>query len=158
MTGWHGRMPFTRRVSRCKNRHQQNKTMNALNRPATATTKPAEWRAPLLGRPPEAVLGAKGLETKVKPAQAQVARRRIRFRLNVLNAQSVCVAGTFNGWEPGATPLTEVVRGNWFKYLRLAPGRYEYHFLVDGKRVDDPTARAYVSNPDGGRNAVLLVQ
>jgi 1,4-alpha-glucan branching enzyme len=82
----------------------------------------------------------------------------IRFGLSAPNAGSVCVAGTFNGWKPGATPLTEVVRGHWFKYLRLNPGRYEYHFLVDGKRVDDTTARAYVPNPDGGRNAVLLVQ
>jgi len=132
--------------------------MNALNRPATATTQPAEWRGPLPGRPPEAVLGAKRLETKIKPGQGQVARRRIRLRLNVLNAGSVCVAGTFNGWKPGGTPLTEVVRGNWFKYLRLAPGRYEYHFLVDGKRVDDPKAKAYVPNPQGGRNAVLEVK
>jgi 1,4-alpha-glucan branching enzyme len=133
--------------------------MTQLNKPTDTTAKSTSSSSPTLSAGAcEAVPTPKGAQTEVKQAPKQAARLRVRFGLNVLNAESVCVAGTFNGWKPGATPLTEVVRGNWFKYLRLAPGRYEYHFLVDGKRVDDPTARDYVSNPDGGENAVLLVQ
>ena len=133
--------------------------MTELNKPTDTTAKSTSSSSPTLSAGAcEAVRTPKGAQAEVNQAPKQAPRLRVRFGLNVLNAESVCAAGTFNGWKPGATPLTEVVRGNWFKYLRLAPGRYEYHFLVDGKRVDDPTARDYVSNPDGGKNAVLLVQ
>ena len=133
--------------------------MTQPNKPTDTTAKSTSSSSPTLSAGEcEAVRTPKGAQTEVNQTPKQAPRLRVRFGLNVLNAESVCVAGTFNGWKPGATPLTEVVRGNWFKYLPLAPGRYEYHFLVDGKRVDDPTARDYVSNPDGGKNAVLLVQ
>jgi 1,4-alpha-glucan branching enzyme len=100
----------------------------------------------------------KGAETGDEQAREQSHRRMIRFGLKVLNAKSVCIVGSFNEWKPGVTSLAEFGSGNWFTYLSLAPGRYEYRFLVDGKRVDDPTARDYASNPDGGKNAVILVQ
>jgi len=100
----------------------------------------------------------KGAQTEVKQAPKQPHRRMIRFGLKVPNAKSVCVVGMFNDWTPGISSLTEFGSGNWFTYLPLDPGRYEYQFQVDGKRVDDPAARDYVSNPDGGKNAVLLVQ
>jgi len=101
---------------------------------------------------------AKNVPTGVKQAPKQAPRRMIRLGLNAHNAKSVWVVGNFNDWKPGMSSLTEFGSGNWFTYLPLDPGRYEYQFLVDGKRVDDPAARDYVSNPDGGKNAVLLVQ
>ena len=48
--------------------------------------------------------------------------------------------------------------GKWAKELSLAPGRYEYRFVVDGKWIDDPKAKAYMPNSSGGRNAVLHVE
>jgi hypothetical protein len=65
--------------------------------------------------------------------------------------------GTFNDWKPGTTPLRCVGGCKWFTYISLPPGRYEYGFLVDGKRVEDPKAKCYASNPHAGRNAVLEV-
>jgi hypothetical protein len=67
------------------------------------------------------------------------------------------VAGTFNNWNPGATRLIFIGGTKWFKDLPLAPGRYEYRFVVDGGWVDDPKAKVQVPNPHGGRNAVLEV-
>jgi len=67
------------------------------------------------------------------------------------------VAGTFNNWKVGAAPLNSLGGGKWAKELSLAPGRYEYRFVVDGQWIDDPKAKVYVSNPHGGRNAVLEV-
>ena len=47
--------------------------------------------------------------------------------------------------------------GQWAKELSLAPGRYEYRFVVDGQWVDDPAATELIPNPFGTPNAVLLV-
>ena len=55
-------------------------------------------------------------------------------------ARSVCVAGTFNDWHPLVTEMINVGGDRWAKALTLAPGRYEYRFLVDGEWRDDPTA------------------
>jgi len=67
------------------------------------------------------------------------------------------VAGTFNNWNPEATRLVFIGGKKWFKDLTLAPGRYEYRFVVDGGWVDDPKAKVQVPNPHGGHNAVLEV-
>ncbi|HEY2379297.1 MAG TPA: sigma-70 family RNA polymerase sigma factor [Gemmatimonadaceae bacterium] len=57
-----------------------------------------------------------------------------RFVFSESNAKSVDLAGDFNRWDPSATSLTRMPNGSWSRSLRLAPGRYEYAFLVDGKR------------------------
>jgi len=57
------------------------------------------------------------------------------------NAKSVAVAGDFNRWD--ASALTRMADGSWGRSMRLTPGRYEYAFLVDGKRwVSDRFARS----------------
>ena len=72
-------------------------------------------------------------------------------------AKKVCVAGSFNGWKPEATPLTPRGEGHWCGDLTVKPGRHEYLFVVDGQWLPDPNAKETVSNPFGGRNSVLLV-
>lgn len=47
--------------------------------------------------------------------------------------------------------------GNWVKDLNLAPGTYEYRFIVDGHWQADPTADHTVLNPYGERNSLLTV-
>src|SRR5690348_3068446 len=50
-------------------------------------------------------------------------------------AHSVSLVGDFNDWNPAAAPLQPgLSKGSWSTTLSLAPGRYEYAFLVDGKR------------------------
>ena len=66
-----------------------------------------------------------------------------RFVFADPSAKSVAVAGDFNHWDPSATSLTRLADGSWARTLRLAPGRYEYAYLVDGKRwVTDRFARS----------------
>lgn len=72
-------------------------------------------------------------------------------------AQEVHVAGTFNGWDPRATPMTRHEDGSWAARLLLPPGRHEYRFIVDGQWQEDPAARQSVDNPFGGRNSILEV-
>ena len=73
-------------------------------------------------------------------------------------AQQVSVAGSFNSWEPQATPLKPVAPDRWSGSLELTPGRHEYLFVVDGQWLPDPNAPEAVQNPFGGRNSVLVVK
>jgi 1,4-alpha-glucan branching enzyme len=72
-------------------------------------------------------------------------------------AAQVFVAGSFNGWNPSAIPLRPQGDGRWAVDLILRRGKYEYRFFVDGQWRDDPLSPAYVSNPFGGFNCVLVV-
>ena len=67
------------------------------------------------------------------------------------------VAGTFNAWDSLATPLSKTKDGEWRFHTDLAPGEYEYRFIVDGVWQEDPHATNAVPNPFGGRNSVLRV-
>jgi 1,4-alpha-glucan branching enzyme len=73
-------------------------------------------------------------------------------------AQSVCVAGTFNDWAPGAMRMIPLGHGKWATDVALPAGSYEYCFVVDGDWVCDPAAPERVPNPYGGFNARLRVE
>ena len=53
-------------------------------------------------------------------------------------AMAVFLAGSFNDWSPNATPMTRDECGHWSASLLLAPGRYEYKFVVDGEWRCEP--------------------
>ncbi len=80
-----------------------------------------------------------------------------RFEFQHSDTGKVCLAGSFNDWQPAATPMVDLGDGRWVKELTLSPGRYEYRFVVNGKWVDDPNAKEAAPNPHGGINAVLTV-
>jgi 1,4-alpha-glucan branching enzyme len=81
----------------------------------------------------------------------------VRFEFIDPKAATVCVAGTFNQWKPEAKTLHPAGGGRWTKETALAPGTYEYCFVVDGQWIPDPLASETVANPFGGRNSVLKV-
>ena len=80
-----------------------------------------------------------------------------RFVLIDPEAHEVFVAGSFNNWHPGAWPLVDRGHGHWVKEISLAPGRYEYQFVVDGRWMHDRNAEELVENPFGGMNSVLVI-
>jgi AMP-activated protein kinase-like protein len=59
----------------------------------------------------------------------------VRFEFTHPTAKTVCVAGTFNHWQPEAKTLHSSAAGNWWKETNLAPGTYEYCFVVDGQWI-----------------------
>jgi 1,4-alpha-glucan branching enzyme len=81
----------------------------------------------------------------------------VRFEYTDPKATTVCLAGTFNHWQPEAKTLHSSGLGNWWKETALAPGTYEYCLVVDGKWIPDPLARETVAHPFGGRNSILKV-
>ena len=82
---------------------------------------------------------------------------RVRFEFIHPTAKRVCVAGSFNGWNPSATPLAPAGRGRWLRELWLPQDTCEYLFVVDGVWMFDPNATDYMPNIFGGMNAVIEV-
>jgi 1,4-alpha-glucan branching enzyme len=82
---------------------------------------------------------------------------RVVLELVHPDARQVFVAGSFNNWQPERTPLVAAGNGRWTGDLRVAPGQYEYLFVVDGQWLPDPNAKQTVANPFGGRNSILTV-
>ena len=73
-------------------------------------------------------------------------------------ARTVCVCGDFNQWSPRKDCMKREGK-TWKLRILLAPGRYRYLFLIDGRRwITDP--KAYLNEDDGyGRkNSVLIVE
>ncbi len=81
-----------------------------------------------------------------------------RFSFVDPGAKSVFLAGEFNGWNTTATPLRAESAGRWAVELPLAPGRYQYKFVVDGRWATDPaTGREQADDGFGGKNSVIVV-
>src|SRR5205814_1760448 len=94
-------------------------------------------------RPPEAVRPP-GIE-------------KISIQFHHPGATQVSVAGSFNDWNPQATPLSAEGNGTWKTELSLQPGTYEYRFVVDGVWADDPNCGRSIPNPFGSVNSILQV-
>lgn len=83
--------------------------------------------------------------------------QRVHFEFTSPTAESVCIASTFNDWQPNATPMIVLNQGRWAKDLTLPPGAYEYCLVVDGQWKPDPQAAETVPNPFGGMNSIRRV-
>jgi len=94
----------------------------------------------------------------VPPATTSTAEG-IRFALVDADAQSVAVAGTFNGWSITAHPLgRDRAGGVWTTTVVLPPGEHHFMFVVDGVVwVTPPSADAYVDDGFGSHNGVVIV-
>lgn len=89
--------------------------------------------------------------------QARGSKGRIELRLHAPDAQLVQVAGDFNQWRPRAHTLSRQEDGWWSVHLDLAPGRYEYSYVVDGEWITPPESIITVDDGFGGRNGLLEV-
>jgi 1,4-alpha-glucan branching enzyme len=84
--------------------------------------------------------------------------KRIRFSLNAPSAKKVLLAGDFTEWEGHALLMRKVSsRAKTFSTsVSLAPGTYQYKFIVDGEWVHDPKAET-VMNDFGTMNSRITV-
>ena len=117
---------------------------------ALAVTSVAIWRAP-----------STPLSTPTAPVAAVATPARVLVRLVVVqpDAKTVALAGDFNEWDPMRTPLQRTSSGAWTVTIPVAPGRYEYMFVVDGEQwIADPFAVEQNDDGFGSRNAVLDVR
>ncbi|HEV2472352.1 MAG TPA: alpha amylase N-terminal ig-like domain-containing protein, partial [Chthonomonadales bacterium] len=65
--------------------------------------------------------------------------------------------GTFNGWDRAANPMTPDGSGHWSASTLIAPGVYQYLFVVDSKRWVPDSAAPHVLDANGNTNSLLVV-
>jgi chromosome partitioning protein len=84
---------------------------------------------------------------------------KVRFAALYPRAESVSLAGDFNGWRPETTPLHRIDgNGRWEVDLPLNTGIYSYRYVVDGRWQQDPHNAKAQNNPFGELNSVVEVK
>ncbi|HYG34451.1 MAG TPA: isoamylase early set domain-containing protein [Clostridia bacterium] len=92
------------------------------------------------------------------PAAERPIEKPIEFSFHEPRANSVAVAGTFNGWDQKRNEMRKDSKGTWKTTVWLPPGRYEYRFVVDGEQwMSDPKAKESVANNFGSTNSIVMV-
>ena len=90
----------------------------------------------------------------------RVENGRLLFIFHDDVADSVSLAGDFNGWSQVATPLKRNSSGLWSTDI-VAPraGRFEYKFIINGQRwMEDPSNGMKAPDNYGGLNSVLVIE
>ena len=84
-------------------------------------------------------------------------RRRVHFSFIAEAARKVYLVGDFNDWNEKSHLMKRDADGVWKKAVLLAPGRYEYKYLVDGAWREDPDNPNRCCNQFGTHNCVVEV-
>ena len=96
-------------------------------------------------------------KARSKKTQKKTEKKRITFKLEASEAKEAILAGDFNSWDLKKHTMKKDKKGRWTKIVTLAPGRYEYKFLVDGQWHNDPNNDQMVGNSFGTLNNILNV-
>lgn len=90
----------------------------------------------------------------------RVANGRLAFVYHDDTANSVSVAGDFNGWDQRATPLKRNGSGLWSTEIEIRQARrFQYKFVVDGQRwIEDPSNGMKAPDNYGGLNSLLVIE
>lgn len=92
-----------------------------------------------------------------KPAKAT--KTAVTFTVHADKGKEVFLAGEFNGWDPAAKKLAYKARSSVYTTtLNLAPGTYQYKFVIDGTWCADPENVNSVQNDQGTFNSVIEVK
>ena len=84
-------------------------------------------------------------------------KKRKVFQLAAPGARAVYLAGDFNEWVPDGRLLNAGKNGVWKTTVTLAPGVYQYRFVVDGTWCDDPRCAEKTPNGMGEENCLIYV-
>ena len=83
--------------------------------------------------------------------------RKVNFQINAAEGSDVFLAGSFNNWDPKANAMKYNGEGCCVANISLAPGRYEYKFLVNGDWQTDESCKQWATNSFGSLNSVVEV-
>jgi len=84
-------------------------------------------------------------------------RHEVEFTFTDPKARKVCIAGEFNDWNMTAMPMKKGADGTWRIKLKLASGRHEFKYVVDGAWAQDMSCPETVPNSFGTCNNVIGV-
>ena len=113
----------------------------------TATTKPEAKKCCAKK------CAAKKYETK-KPAL-----KSVTFTVHAEAGQDVRLAGSFTDWETKAKKMTfKKTNGVYSATVKLAPGEYQYKFIIGDKWTTDDQNAEFVPNDKGTFNSKLVIK
>ena len=101
--------------------------------------------------------------TAVKPAAKKCAKKTekkdVIFTVHAERGKSVYLAGEFNDWNPAGKKMAYKARnGVYAASVKLAPGTYQYKFVINGVWCADPENVDSVANDQGTFNSVITVK
>jgi chromosome partitioning protein len=103
-------------------------------------------------------------KSKARSADAEVglgpqARSGVLFSVKLPGVHDVKLAGDFNGWVPDRNVLSLKEDGGiWKKFVFLAPGSYQYKYVIDDEWREDPHNALSVRDSLGGQSSVVVVE
>ncbi|RMH04952.1 MAG: hypothetical protein D6702_01820 [Planctomycetota bacterium] len=114
--------------------------------------------APPLEQPAAAALPA-DLPPSIRAESRPDGLLRVEFAFDPpAGAEGVFLAGSFNGWNPTATPMSRGGDGVFRVTVPLQPGRWLYKFVVDGRDwYPDPRNPEREDDGHSGFNSVLAL-
>ena len=90
-----------------------------------------------------------------KPVQGE---KKVVFTVRAEKGKAVYLAGTFNQWNATGKKMADKKGdGVYSASLKLAPGSYQYKFVIDGIWCADPECADWVQNDQGTTNSVITV-
>jgi len=92
--------------------------------------------------------------SKSKTGQKMISKK-VTLSVRAPDAKEVILMGDFNNWNSKRHPMKKTGNGLWNETVILAPGKYEYKFLIDGNWETDPSNDQICFNCFGTLNNVL---
>ena len=92
-----------------------------------------------------------------KCAVKKAVTKNVTFTVHADKGKAVYVAGEFNKWDPTAKKMAYKA-GVYTATVKLAPGTYQYKFVIDGTWCADPENVNAVANDQGTFNSVIEVK
>ena len=87
------------------------------------------------------------------------AAKSVTFTVHAEKGKAVYLAGEFNKWSTTAKKLAYKAKdGVYSTTVKLAPGEYQYKFVIDGTWCADPENVNSVKNDQGTFNSVITVK
>ena len=95
---------------------------------------------------------------KKAPAKP-VAKKAVTFTVHAEKGKSVFLAGSFNEWSTTAKKMAYKAKdGLYAATVQLAPGEYQYKFIIGDKWATDDQNTEFVPNDKGTFNSKLVVK
>ena len=94
-----------------------------------------------------------------KPAAKKPVAKNVTFTVHAEKGKAVYIAGEFNKWNPTAKKMAyKAKNGLYTATVKLAPGDYQYKFVIDGTWCADPENANAVPNDQGTFNSIITVK
>ena len=105
------------------------------------------------------VVAKKPAAKPVAKKATKPAKKAVTFTVHAEKGKAVYLAGSFNEWSTSAKKMAYKAKsGIYSATVQLAPGEYQYKFVIDGTWCADPENENSVKNDQGTFNSVVVVK